>query len=1612
MATLYWVGGSTDYDGVTNRFATSSGGAATVAAIGATDNVIFDANSPAAAAVTTTAAISCATVTLAAGFTGSLTLGNTFTTSGAMTHTQGTLNTNGQACSWLVYSSSNSNARTLTMGASAITITGGSGASPRSWDSATSTNMTVTANTATITFTTSNQCYVYWTNPNGASIIANTPSILLLTGSTYANISRTANGVLSIAGNITVTGTFTIAGTSATNRQLISPDSFGGTNTLTIGTLSAAYLDIEGMTGAGTANWNLSAITGGSGDCGGNTGITFTTPATQTWVGTTGGSWNTLAKWTSRIPLPQDDVVISSAFSAGQTITINMPRMGNNIDFTGTTGSPALSLTQTSDVYGNLTLATGMTTTGSNQMLFRGRKNITLTTNGVTINFTTLAFRNTGFTCTLGDNLTCSSTTTLQLQRGGLAMNGRSVSTGIIRSVITNSFTLNMGSGTLTLTGSGNSCDFSSSPGALTLTVSTSTMVINNSSGTATILTGGKTMPPLTISGTSTCALGDSYTTAGAITHNAGTFNTAGFSIVAASFNYGTATTRTLTLGSSVLTLSNSSTAFNGTAVTSLTVTANTARCDISNATGSINLSTKDWNGLSFKFTSGTDGTRTITTTGAIIGTLEASSATGQNTILSLTGNLTVSTCVITGSSAINRPIVQSSAIGTARTITASSSSLTNCDFMDITGAGAALWTITSGVVGDRQGNSGITFTTPATQTRDSTSGQAWSVAARWTSRVPLPQDDVIIDASSGNISATDVLCLGKSINFTGYTGTLTHTTNTSTYTYFGSITLGASMTLGPDVTTFNMNAQGRGSYTITSNGKTWFPTTSNNFHYIVAPGGTYTVADTYTSQNSTLTASSILGTNAGTLDLNSKTINVGSINAATNTYVRAIVCGTATINFNATSSSMNLNATNLSFSGASATYNYTLASTSVRLWTGAGFSFGTVNYTVANSPGGLTISGSNTFAALNIGSGRLLTVTAGTTQTITDATLTGADNDYVYMPGDSYGASTPDSVATSIAGDLDVRIRLALDNWSASGSWRIAGKYNTTGSQKSWRLYNASGILTFSMSSDGAADIAAQSATANLTSLSFVNGSTYWLRFTRVKATGTIKYYYAPDSVAMPSAWTQIGANVTGGSTANIFDSTALNTIGGVQDGTNFASGRYYWYQVRNNVLDDGTGIQLDVKLQDKAFGVDSFTEVSSNAATVTVAGGSLYGDGRLQIVSSTSGTPALLSKPTGGALAGDYYKIQDIHMVQPLAFFTGINCTDNGNNNGIGFGVTPRYKHVQSSALVQTTNNITHSFAATPSAGNLLIAHVVSAGSTGGGIVAPSGWTQANTKGTTVGITTYYKISNGTESTVNYQQTTSRSIVIQLIEYTGFLGVPTLDVTDGTTSGSSVTSLTTAAVAGVSNTKQPALALALWGSVSTLAAAVSVTNSFAIDYTPGNASTVAHAAAEELTSLGNVETTLTWTTARANTASSLVIFVDVYNNWTASLSDTATNTDDIVKATGLQKSDSVSSSDQFSKAIGLFAADSVSSADSISRVIAMLLTDQAIDTDDIDLELMAGSVAWEKSISDLIVLNDNIKLRLNNRRIWYQNEIPSWAERSNSDWYEPDPKNWEQQD
>lgn len=214
------------------------------------------------------------------------------------------------------------------------------------------------------------------------------------------------------------------------------------------------------------------------------------------------------------------------------------------------------------------------------------------------------------------------------------------------------------------------------------------------------------------------------------------------------------------------------------------------------------------------------------------------------------------------------------------------------------------------------------------------------------------------------------------------------------------------------------------------------------------------------------------------------------------------------------------------------------------------------------------------------------------------DVTRFGAflDGTGLYLPGTSGNyASIPDSAATSITGDIDIRARVALTNWASGTAQYVVSKWNGTQSTFAFGA-NAVGGLILVNSTTGSNSVTRDS-TANT---GLAGGGTSWIRVTldvdNGAAGNTARFYTSSDG----SAWTQLGADVVTAGVTSLFDSTTGITVGGINAGiTQPPAGTIYRAQVLSGIA--GT-TQFDADFAAQPRAVTSFTESSANAATVTI--------------------------------------------------------------------------------------------------------------------------------------------------------------------------------------------------------------------------------------------------------------------------------------------------------------------------------------------------------------------------------------------------------------------------
>lgn len=430
---------------------------------------------------------------------------NTSTAAGIVTLTLGTLDTNGQTCAWGILSSSNSNTRTLTLGASNITISGAGNA----WNFSTPTGLTFNSNTSTITFTgTTGNTTLQTGSKTFSSVVFNVGGSVHFMGGngTFTNFTvnsgafKTGQFRIGVNNTATVTGLLTLSGQSATNRLVVYNSGNNGTGTqgfVIAAAPTVSNVDFMDITITGAA----APLTGTSlGDALGNTGITFTGAVTR--YGVVAGSGSSTAMWSTSsggaggasVPLPQDTVILD-ALSAAGTYSMDMPRLGADLTFTGFTRT--FSMVSAIVMYGSLTVSSTMTISGTFTLAARSAK--TFTSAGKNVGNVTISAPN--GTYSLQDNLTVNSIT---LNFGTLDTNGKSLTSQTFSSNAATVRGLQGATGT-TWTLSGTATIFTISS-TLTLTGSMPTLNITDTSATnkTVVLSAAFTYPTITVTGSGT----------------------------------------------------------------------------------------------------------------------------------------------------------------------------------------------------------------------------------------------------------------------------------------------------------------------------------------------------------------------------------------------------------------------------------------------------------------------------------------------------------------------------------------------------------------------------------------------------------------------------------------------------------------------------------------------------------------------------------------------------------------------------------------------------------------------------------------------------------------------------------------------------------------------------------------------------------------------------------------------------------------------------------------------------------------------------------------------------------------------------------------------------
>ena len=508
-------------------------------------------------------------------------------------------------------------------------------------------------------------------------------------------------------------------------------------------------------------------------------------------------------------------------------------------------------------------------------------------------------------------------------------------------------------------------------------------------SGSFTVTSGGKTFNNNVIfgaaaAGTATRTLQDALTVTGTLTVNNGTFTTNNFSVTATSLTSPGTQTRTINFGSSSVTLGSITFPASGT----LTFNAGTSTVTINGSAGTFDMnftSGRTFYDVVFAAVtnsvaiSGNNTFRNLTIQGRTTSGVKNVSLSGfSNNNQTITGTLTFSA----GTNATCRTVLAIQ-VGTT-TLTCAAVSATDVDFGRITIAGAAA--PASGTrLGNRLGNSGITFPAAKTVHWNLAGGGNWGGAIGWATssggapainNFPLPQDTAIIENTGLNTGAT--ITFNDTYAFT--TINMSARTNAMTFAATIGILVLGNWTNGTGVSftgAGSINFRGGGTSTITSAGRTFTQ------QVVTANVTSISLQDSFiTSFSSTFFAA--FEQSSATLTLNNFNLTLTGAQSRFTMGVAVLVMGSGTLTvageggFNAGSNS----------SIVSGTGTISLTSATAKSFEGQGIqTYPTINQ---GGTGALTITGSNKFAAItNTAVGSVL-FTGGTTNEFTAFSLNG----------------------------------------------------------------------------------------------------------------------------------------------------------------------------------------------------------------------------------------------------------------------------------------------------------------------------------------------------------------------------------------------------------------------------------------------------------------------------------------------------------------------------------------------------------------------------------------------------------------------------------------------
>lgn len=424
----------------------------------------------------------------------------------------------------------------------------------------------------------------------------------------------------------------------------------------------------------------------------------------------------------------------------------------------------------------------------------------------------------------------------------------------------------------------------------------------------------------------------------------------------------------------------------------------------------------------------------------------------------------------------------------------------------------------------------------------------------------------------------------------------------------------------------------------------------------------------------------------------------------------------------------------------------------------------------------------------------------------------------------------------------------------TASGNWELLDAYNSAGSFVWVRgTFRSNGYsmtaLTFSRSGSNVLDINIEGTTLNSTATG---------GFTMLSITSSTNLTFSADTAILTFVSSSSSKSVQlAGVRFGTLKYDNNNSTGQLTFGANVGT-------VLKLIFNDATAVR-NIAFAASGWDIRDWSEVYGRSGA------------NISIISTSVGVGRYLKIGSPSIQTVNYCTIRDVYLRTPAKFFA-LNSTDNGNNKNLTFGAAGAHPYNRQAVIdVQASvNNRTLNFDHQAVAGNLLIA-TLSFIADPGTIVVPSGWLLAHehARGTANYVKVYYKVSDGTESSVTFSWTTARTCRVSAEEWYNFQGVPTLDTVDQADTGSTNTQSTGA---GATNSAAPALSYAVLSANGGMGLTTSdPTNGFGNywDTTIETSGAISKYAAKVVTDIASRTTTFAWTTAR-QTAAVLINFID----------------------------------------------------------------------------------------------------------------------------------------